>query len=71
MYHMMILTDGTQQTVDALAVGTGGVISGHVDRPILYLKDTRHSRSYRVPEEYGAAELPALQARMQQPAPTA
>ena len=35
MYHMMILTDGTQQTVDALAVGTGGVISGHVGRPIL------------------------------------
>ena len=35
MYHTMILTDGIQQTVDALTVGPGGVISGHVGRPIL------------------------------------
>jgi hypothetical protein len=35
MSHTMILTDSTQQTVDALAVGPGGVISGHVGRPIL------------------------------------
>jgi hypothetical protein len=71
MYHTMVLTDGTQQTVDALAVGPGGVISGHVGRPILYLKDTKHGRYHRVLDEYGPEDLPALKARMQRPAPTA
>jgi hypothetical protein len=33
MYHTMILTDGTQITVDALAIGPAGVVSGHRGRP--------------------------------------
>ena len=65
MYHTIILTDGTQRTLDALAIGPAGLISGHAGRPILYLKDAKHGRYYRVPEEYGAVDLPALQARIQ------
>jgi hypothetical protein len=67
MYHTMILTDGTACTVDALAIGPGGMISGHADRPILYLKDAKHGRYYCVPEEYSDADLPALRQRIQTP----
>jgi len=64
MYHTMILTDGTQTTVDALAIGPAGLISGHPGRPILYLKDAKHGHYYRVPEEYDATDLATLQQRM-------
>jgi len=64
MYHTMILTDGTHTTVDALAIGPAGLISGHAGRPILYLKDTKHDRYYRVPEEYDATDLATLRQRI-------
>ena len=64
MLHTMILTDGTQTTVDALAIGPAGLISGHPERPMLYLKDAKHGRYYRVPEAYHAADLPALRQRI-------
>lgn len=64
MYHTMILTDGTQTTVDALAIGPAGLISGHAGRPILYLKDTKHGRYYRVPEAYDATDLATLRQRI-------
>jgi hypothetical protein len=64
MLYTILLTDGTQRTVDALAIGPVGLISGHPGRPILYLKDAKHGRYYRVPEEYDATDLATLRQRI-------
>jgi hypothetical protein len=60
-FHTMILTDGSQVTVSVIASGPSGVISAPRLRPTLYLKDLKHGRYYRVPQDFTDADIPALQ----------
>jgi hypothetical protein len=66
-YRTMILTDGSQVTVQALTQGPGGVISYPYTRPTLYLKDVKSGRYSRVPQDCTEEDLPALEERIQRP----